>query len=79
MFQDRTAQLDVGGLDVGDKAHRQARKQAGLNPIQRLRCAIGRENQALAFGQQRIDRIKQFFLRITSYNVCYTKLLRVPD
>ena len=61
-MQDLLAKLDVGGLDVGHQAHRQARKEARFHTIERLRCAVGCKDQALAFVQQRIDRVEQFFL-----------------
>jgi hypothetical protein len=63
VFEDLAAQFDIGRLDIGDKAHRQAREQPLLHPVQRLRRAVGGEDQPLAFGQQRIDRVEQFFLR----------------
>ena len=62
-FEDRAAQFDIGGLDIGDEAHRQADEQARLDPVERLRRAVGGEDQPLALGQQRIDRVEQFFLR----------------
>ena len=62
-LEDAEAQLVGRGMDVGDEAHRQAAEQARLHPVQRLRGAVGGEDQPLAFGQQRIDRVEQLFLR----------------
>jgi hypothetical protein len=50
VFEDLAAQFDIGRLDIGDKAHRQAREQTLLHPVQGLRRAVGGEDQPLAFG-----------------------------
>ena len=56
-------EFDVGRLDIGDQTHRETAQQARFDAIECLRCTVCREDQTLAFGQQRIDRIKQLFLR----------------
>ena len=62
-FEDRLPELDIGGLHIRDETHGEARKQARFDPVQRLGRAIGGKDQALALGQERVDRVEQFLLR----------------
>ncbi len=61
--EDLLAQFDIGCLDIGHQSHRETRKQARFHAVQSLGRAVCGKYQPLAFGQQRIDRIEEFFLR----------------
>ena len=61
--EDLLAQFDIGCLDIGHQSHRETRKQARFHTVQSLGRAVCGKYQPLAFGQQRIDRIEEFFPR----------------
>ena len=63
VLEDGATQIDIGGRDIGDQAHAEARQEPLLDSVERLRRAVGGEDQPLALGEQRVDRVKQLFLR----------------
>ena len=64
LAQDRDARLELGALDVGDEAPREARDEALFHPLELLRVLVARDDDLLVGLMERVERVEELFLRL---------------
>ena len=63
LAQDRDAHLELGRLDVGEQAPREARAQAIGDVADLVRLAVGGQHDLLVVLVQRVERVEELVLR----------------
>ena len=63
LFEDQAAQFKVRWSNVRDQTHRQTRQDTLINTVQRLRRAVGSNDEAFAGTDDCVDGVEELFLR----------------